>query len=148
MAAYEQLDSGTAYSFSVSIDGIEVPKVMDVGGLKAEVDKISHNQQTSDGKFITRNLIGREKAGEFTLTRGATENSAGTDWLSTVIQGDISAARKTAVVELRRYDGEVVRRMNYENCWVRSVELGNLKAGATEVLTEKWTVCYDTVRFE
>lgn len=148
MAAFEELDSGTAYSFSVTIDGVQMPKVMDVSGLRAEVDKISHNQQTADGKFVTRNLIGREKAGEFTVTRGATESAAGTDWLKTVMQGDIAGARKTAVVELRRYDGEVVRRINYENCWVRSVEYGNLKAGATEVLTEKLTICYDTVKFE
>jgi hypothetical protein len=29
------------------------------------------------------------------------------------------------------------------NCWVKSVELNSLKAGATEQATEKFVICYD-----
>ncbi len=41
-------------------------KVNEVSGLKSEVDKIELKQQTSDGKYVVRQLIGRAKAGEFT----------------------------------------------------------------------------------
>jgi|SRR3954465_12537288 phage tail-like protein len=144
----DSLDSAAAYSFTFTIDGIEVPRIMDISGLKAEVDKISHNQQTKDGKFLTRQLIGRQKAGTFTVTRGLTESATITDWLKVVMDGDITGARKTAEVGIADYKGEVIKRISYENCWVSSVEIGNLKAGSTEVLTEKWTVCFDTCKFE
>ena len=45
------------------------PKVNEVSGLKSEVDKIELKQQTSDGKYVVRQLIGRPKAGEVTVTR-------------------------------------------------------------------------------
>jgi hypothetical protein len=32
---------------------------------------------------------------------------------------------------------------NFANCWVRSVEVNSLKAGATEQATEKFVVCFD-----
>ena len=100
----DALDSAAAYSFTFTVDGIEVPKSMDISGLKAEVDKISHNQQTSDGKFITRQLIGRQKAGTFTVTRGLTDSATITDWLKVVMEGDIAGARKTAEVGVERRD--------------------------------------------
>jgi phage tail-like protein len=144
----DALDSAAAYGFTFKIDGVEVPKVMEIGGIKAEVDKITHNQQTADGKFVTRNLIGRHKAGEFTVTRGLTDSATITDWLKVVMDGDIAGARKTAEIGITDFTGDVVKRLSYENCWIKSVEVGNLKAGSTDVLTEKWTICFDEVKFE
>ena len=65
----DTFDSSAANGFIVTIDGIEVPKVTEVSGLKNEVDKIELKQQTSDGKYVVRQLIGRPKAGEFTVTQ-------------------------------------------------------------------------------
>ena len=39
MGLADPLDSATACGFKVRIDGIEIPKVMEVSGLKMEVDK-------------------------------------------------------------------------------------------------------------
>ena len=69
------------------IDGIEVPKVIEVSGLKTEVDKIELKQQTKDGKYVVRQMIGRQKAGEITVTRGLTDSKTITDWLKKVIGG-------------------------------------------------------------
>ena len=141
--ALDKLDSSSANSFSVSIDGIEIPKVTEVSGLKREVDKIELKQQTNDGKYVVRQLIGRAKPGEFTVTRGITDSKTVSDWLKTVMQGDVSGARKTASVQLLDYEGKTLVTYNFTNCWVRSVEIGSLKAGATEHATEKFTVCFD-----
>ena len=141
--ALDTLDSSPANGFSVKIDGIEIPKVVEVSGLKNEVDKIELKQQTSDGKYVVRQLIGRPKPGEFTVTRGLTESKTVTDWLKTVMQGDVAGARKTAEVQLLDYQGATIKTYNFTNCWVRSVELNSLKAGASEQATEKFVVCYD-----
>jgi phage tail-like protein len=139
----DPLDSSAANGFRVKIDGVQVPKVMEVSGVKNEVDKIEMKQQTDDGKYVVRQLIGRQKPGEFTVTRGLTDSKTVTDWLKTVMEGDVTGARKTASVELLDYKGQTIKTYNFVNCWVRSVEVGSLKAGAAEQATEKFTVCFD-----
>jgi phage tail-like protein len=143
MGLADPLDSSAANGFRVKIDGVQIPKVMEVSGVKNEVDKIEMKQQTEDGKYVVRQLIGRQKAGELTVTRGLTDSKTVSDWLKTVMQGDVAGARKTASVELLDYKGETIKTYNFVNCWVRSVEVGSLKAGAAEQATEKFVVCYD-----
>ncbi|APX04070.1 phage tail protein [Arthrobacter sp. QXT-31] len=141
--ALGDFDNSAANGFTVTIDGIEVPRVIEVSGLKTEVDKIELKQQTKDGKYVVRQLIGRPKAGELTVTRGLTQSKTITDWLKTVMEGDVAGARKTAAVALLDYKGETLKTYNFVNCWVKSVELNSLKAGATEQATEKFVICYD-----
>ena len=141
--ALGDFDNSAANGFTVTIDGIEVPRVIEVSGLKSEVDKIELKQQTQDGKYVVRQLIGRPKAGELTVTRGLTQSKTITDWLKTVMEGDVAGARKTAAVALLDYKGETLKTYNFVNCWVKSVELNALKAGATEQATEKFVICYD-----
>ncbi|WP_211879924.1 phage tail protein [Pseudarthrobacter albicanus] len=141
--ALGNFDNSPANAFTVTIDGIEVPRVIEVSGLKSEVDKIELKQQTKDGKYIVRQLIGRPKAGELTVTRGLTESKTVTDWLKTVMAGDVAGARKTAAVALLDYKGDTLKTYNFVNCWVKSVELNSLKAGAAEQATEKFVICYD-----
>ena len=74
MGLADPLDSSPANGFKVVVDGIEIPKVIEVSGLKSEVDKIELKQNTNDGKYVVRQLIGRPKAGEFTITRGLTDS--------------------------------------------------------------------------
>ncbi|HEX7202244.1 phage tail protein [Arthrobacter sp. AK04] len=141
--ALGDFDNSPANAFTVTIDGIEVPRVIEVSGLKTEVDKIELKQQTKDGKYVVRQLIGRPKAGELTVTRGLTDSKTVSDWLKTVMEGDVAGARKTAAVALLDYKGETLKTYNFVNCWVKSVELNSLKAGATEQATEKFVICYD-----
>jgi phage tail-like protein len=143
MPLADSFDSSPAYAFKVTIDGIEIPKVTEVGGLKNEVDKIELKQQLADGKYVARQLIGRAKTGEFTVTRGLTDSKTISDWLKVGMQGDVAGARKTASVELLDYEGGTLKKYEFRNCWVRSVEINSLKAGATEQATEKFTVCFD-----
>ena len=74
MPLADPLDSSAANGFTVTIDGIQVPKVTEVSGLKSEVDKIELKQQTQDGKYVVRQMAGRPKSGEITVTRGLTED--------------------------------------------------------------------------
>jgi phage tail-like protein len=141
--ALGDFDNSPANAFTVTIDGIEVPRVIEVSGLKSEVDKIELKQQTKDGKYVVRQLMGPRKAGELTVTRGLTESKTVTDWLKKVMEGDVAGARKTAAVSLLDYKGETLKTYNFVNCWVKSVELNSLKAGATEQATEKFVICYD-----
>jgi len=144
MALPDAFDLAGAYSFSVTIDGVQVPHVMEVSGLKTEVDKVTYQQQDSTGKFVTRQMMGRQKAGEFKVKRGLTDSKTVTDWLKAVTQGDLKGARKTAAVSIYSTDGVILKTLNYRNVWVKDVEIGgSLKAGSTEPLSESFTVCWD-----
>ena len=143
MGLADALDSSAANAFRVKIDGIEIPKVTEVSGLTNEVDKIELKQQTADGKYVVRQLIGRPKPGNLVVTRGLTDSKTVTDWLKTVMEGDVAGSRKTASVELLDYTGQTIKTYSYINCWVQKVEVNALKAGAAEQATEKFTVCFD-----
>ena len=143
-----QFDSAVAYGFTVKIDGVQLPSVISVSDLTAEVDKIEYNQQTTDGKFVNRQLAGRQKGGEFTVTRGMTDSKTVAQWLTQIVNGDLKGARKTAEVAVTDYQGSPLRRYSFENCWVKSVKMGQLEAGGTNVLTEEFTVCFDTMKVE
>lgn len=148
MPLADAMDMATSYSFSVSIDGIEVPYVMEVSGLKAEVDMITYQEQSKSGQYVARQVMGRMKPGSFNVTRGLTDSKTVTDWLKLVMQGDIKGARKTAEVCIYTSDGQQLKRLNFRNVWVKDVELGgSLKAGSTEALTEKFTVCWDEMEY-
>ncbi len=143
MALADALDSSSANGFRVKVDGIEIPKVTEVSGLTTEVDKIELKQQTADGKYVVRQMIGRPKPGALVITRGLTDSKTVSDWLKTVMQGDVAGSRKTASVELLDYQGTTIKTYNFTNCWVQKVEVNALKAGAAEQATEKFTVCFD-----
>ena len=50
-----------------------------------------------------------------------------------------------AAVALLDYSGAPIKTYSFTNCWVRSVEVNALKAGAAEQATEKFVICYDEV---
>ena len=139
----DPLDSATAHGFRFLIDGIEVPKVIKIKGLKSEVDMIEMKQQTKDGKFVVRPMIGRPKSGKFTVTRGLTGDKSVTDWLKQVMKGDADGVRKTATVEVFDDTGQTIRTVEFKGVWVQFVEISTLKAGAIESVTEKLTLCFD-----
>ena len=143
MPLADALDSSSANGFRVKLDGIVLPKVSEVSGIKLETDKFDLKQQTDAGKYVARQMPGRGKPGQFVVTRGLTDSKTITDWLKVVMQGDVAGARKTASVEFLDYKGETIKTYNFVNCWVQSVEVNALKAGSAEQATEKFTVCYD-----
>ncbi|TAM83219.1 MAG: phage tail protein [Jatrophihabitans sp.] len=141
----DAMDIAAGYGFTVKIDGVQIPEVIEVSGIKLEVDKLEYKQQTAEGKYVIRQVMGRQKAGEFTVTRGLTDSKTITDWLKNVFQGQLGPSRKTAEVTVMDYTGAPIKSYNFNNCWVKSVEISALKAGSTEPATEKFVVCYDAV---
>lgn len=144
MFGADTFDTAVAYSFGVKIDGLEVPHVMEVSGLKGEVDKIEVKEQLADGKYKVALIPGRHKAGEITVKRGLTDNKSVSDWLNTVMTGDIAGARKTVAVEVKNYQNETVKTYEFQECWVKSVEWSSMKAGGTEPVTESFVIAYET----
>ena len=52
----------------------------------------------------------------------------------------MAGSRKTAAVALLDYSGAPIKTYSFTNCWVKSVEVNALKAGAAEQATEKFVI--------
>lgn len=142
------LDAALSYGFIVTIDGVQIPSVISVSELRSEVESVQYSEQTSSGKFVNRQLAGKNKGGEFTVTRGMTDSKTVAQWLTQIVNGDMKSARKTAEVAITDYQGSPIRRFSFQNCWVKSVAMGQLEAGGTNVLTETFTISFDEMKVE
>jgi phage tail-like protein len=140
--AFATGDGAVAYKFAFKIDGITCPSVIDVSGLKLEVEMIETKTQTADGKLVISHVPGAYKPGEITVTRQLTDDLAISDWLGVVMKGDPVAARKSATVDVFDLTSAKIKSYQFTNVWVKSVETSQFKAGSNEPLTEKFTMTW------
>ncbi|MER8234218.1 phage tail protein [Streptomyces sp. NPDC101490] len=140
------LDTGdalTTHNFGLQIDGVMVETLQEISGLSMEQDVIEFQQVSADGKPIIKKLPGVKKAGECTVTRGATQSAAFTEWISASIAGDMGSARKDASIIFLDYQLAEVKRYNLRNAWCTKVELSATKAGDAAALTEQVTITFE-----
>jgi phage tail-like protein len=57
----------------------------------------------------------------------------------------MSNARKGGAIIVYDYEGNPIKRYNLTAAWPKSLEIGSLKAGDTNVLTEKLTITYEVM---
>lgn len=140
-----ELDTSVGHSFGLEFDGIVIKAIQEVSGLKLEQDVVELKQNTPDGKFVIKKLPGRPKAGEVTLTRGLTEDKSFEDWIKSSQFGKMTDARKGGAIIVYDYEGNAIKRYKMTNAWPKSLEIGSMKAGDANVLTEKITITYEEI---
>lgn len=143
-----EMDTGVGWSFGFEFDGVEIKQIQEVAGLKVESDLIELKHNTNDGKYVNKQLPGRPKIGEITLTRGLSDDKSFQDWIKDVQFGKMADARKGGAVNVYDFEGTPVKRYKLTNCWPKALEIGSLKAGDTSVLTEKLTITHEGVEPE
>jgi phage tail-like protein len=141
-------DSSVGHSFGLEFDGVMIKQISEVSGLKFEQDVIELKQNTNDGKYVIKKLPGRPKAGEVTLTRGLTDDKSFQDWVQKSHFGKMGEARKGGAIMVFDFEGQAIKRYKLKNAWPKSLEIGSLKAGDTNVLTEKLVITYEEVEVE
>lgn len=137
------LDTSVGWSFGMEFDGVTIKQIQEVSGLKIENDVIELKENTADGKYVNKQLPGRPKIGELTLTRGLTDDKSFEDWIKKSRFGDMSGSRKGGSIIVFDYQGSELKRYKLTNAWPKSLEIGTLKAGDTSVLTEKLTLAHE-----
>lgn len=139
------LDTSVGHSFGLEVDGVLIKSIQEVSGLKMEQDVIELKHNTPDGKYINKKLPGRPKAGEVTLTRGLTGDNSFEKWTKAAHFGKMNDARKNGTIIIYDFEGEALKRYNLTNAWPKSLELSTMKAGDTNLLTEKLVVTYEAL---
>jgi phage tail-like protein len=146
--ALPDLDSSVGHSFGLEVDGIQITAITEVSGLKMEQDVIELKQNGPDGKYVIKKLPGRWKAGEVTLSRGLTGDQSFEKWVKDSQFGKMGDVRKGGSIIVFDYEGNALKRYKLTNAWPKSLEIGSLKAGDTNVLTEKLVITYERLEVE
>ena len=138
MGLIDKFDAIIGASFGFEFDKHQAKGIMEISGLKQEFDMIEVKTQTSDGKFIINKIVGRPKAGTVTITRALTEDTQFADWIKEAGEGKMPRTNGSVIV----YDTMMTPMMRYSliDCQPASLEIGTLKAGDTNVTTEKLTL--------
>ncbi|MFL6111530.1 MAG: phage tail protein [Catenulispora sp.] len=132
-------DALTAARFSITIDGYEIASFSELAGITTEVEPVDF-LESSDKEIIFKKLPGKAKPPHVTLKRGKNSGMELWLWHEAVLQGDIVAARKSCSLVMYNYDGKPVARYHMLHAWPSKLEIGALKAGASEVLMETVTI--------
>lgn len=138
-------DALTAARFSITIDGYEIAQFSELSGITTEVQPVKF-MESSDKEVITKQLPGQYNPATVVLSRGKNSSMELWAWHEAVLNGDIVAARKSCSLVMYNYDGKPVARYHLEHAWPSKLEIGALKAGASEVLMEKVTIVCERIQ--
>jgi len=139
LAANQPNDALTAARFSITIDGYEIASFSELGGITTEVEPVKF-LESSDKEIILKQLPGTYKPATIILKRGKNQSMELWAWHEAVLNGDIVAARKSCSLVMYNFDGKPVARYHMMHAWPSKLEIGALKAGASEVLMETVTI--------
>jgi phage tail-like protein len=135
----QDYDALTAARFELSIDGHSVAQFSELSGISSSVGVVDFIQ--SDAKEnILKKLPGKNEPGTVIVKRGMNKNIEMAAWHELVVLGDVAAARKSCSLTMFNTKGEPVARYHLTDAWPAKIEIGALKAGASEVLIETVTI--------
>ncbi|WP_035791586.1 phage tail protein [Kitasatospora mediocidica] len=143
-AGLQQHDAMTAARFSITIDNYEIASFSELSGITTEVEPVDY-LSSSDKEVIFKKLPGKAKPPTVVLKRGKTTGMELWAWHQTVLEGQIAAARKSCSLVMYSFDGKPVARYYLSDAWPSKLEIGALKAGASEVLMETVTVVCERI---
>jgi phage tail-like protein len=138
-------DAITAARFSITIDGYEIASFSELQGITTEVEPVELMEST-DKEVILKKMPGKTKPATLTLKRGKNSSMELWAWHEAVLMGDIVAARKSCSLVMYGTDGKPVARYHLEHAWPAKLEIGALKAGASEVLMETVTIVSERIQ--
>jgi len=138
-------DAITAARFSITIDGYEIASFSELQGITTEVEPVELMEST-DKEVILKKMPGKVKPATLTLKRGKNASMELWAWHEAVLMGDIVAARKSCSLVMYDTAGKPVARYHLEHAWPAKLEIGALKAGASEVLMETVTIVSERIQ--
>ena len=139
----------TAATFLFEVDGLEIGRFMEVGGLQVEiaVEEIEEGGQNS----FTHKLPGRMSWPNITLKRGITQNDSLLSWLTASSGEQFAAngnrlARKTAAITLLGPGGERLRAWEFDGAFPVRWTGPNFDVASTDMAIEELEITHHGFR--
>ena len=117
----------TPARFSLTIDGVEIGRFSELADITTEVEPVERRLPS------------------VTLEQGRSSDLSLFAWHQSVVEGQLAAARKSCTLTMYATDGTATAKYYLESAWPSKVEIGALKAGASEVLYETVTLTFDDI---
>lgn len=136
-------NSAVAHSFGLEFDGLQITHIMSVQNLTMAQDTIPLRQNTAKGVYEEKQLPGRPRSGEVTLTRGLTADSSFDTWIKQSRLGQMGDARRGGSIIVYDFEGKEIKRYNLTNAWPKSLDVGPLQAGGTSVMVETLVLVHE-----
>jgi phage tail-like protein len=138
-------DALTAARFELAIDGHSVASFSELSGISSSVDAVDFISSDEKGNLLKK-LPGKRTPPTITLKRGMTKNIEMAAWHELVVLGDVAGARKSCTLTMYNTKGEGVAKYQITEAWPAKIEIGALKAGASEVLMETVTLVCEFIQ--
>jgi phage tail-like protein len=141
----QEYDALTAARFELTIDGHSVAQFAELAGISSAIDVVDFIESNAK-ETILKKLPGKRNPPTVTLKRGMNKNIELSAWHELVVLGDVAAARKSCSLTMFNTKGEPVARYHLTEAWPAKIEIGALKAGASEVLMETVTLVCEFIQ--
>jgi len=135
----------TAARFSITIDGYEIASFSELQGITTSVEVVDY-LSSSDKGLVLKKLPGKRNPPTVVLKRGKNNSMELWGWHEAVLFGNMAQARKSCSLVMYNVEGKPVARYHLENAWPAKIEIGSLKAGASEVLMESVTIVCEHIQ--
>jgi phage tail-like protein len=145
VGAGQEYDALTAARFELTIDGHSVAQFSELSGISSAIDVVEFIESNAK-ETILKKLPGKRTPPTVTLKRGMTKNIELSAWHELVVLGDVAGARKSCSLTMFNTKGEPVARYHLTEAWPAKIEIGALKAGASEVLMETVTLVCEYIQ--
>jgi phage tail-like protein len=136
------------FKFSVSIAGFaQTLGFAKVTGLNSEVEVIEYRE--GGDTTTSRKFPGQTSFGNVTLERGITTDSDLVDWINSVFDPEGGADQAGEVdrfdvtISVKDKAGNIQREFKLANAFPASREIGDLDAGANEILIESLELAHE-----
>jgi phage tail-like protein len=141
----QDYDVLTATRFELQIDGFSMAQFSELSGISSTVEVVDY-LASNDKELSLKKLPGKRNPPTITLKRGMCKNVELNAWHELVVLGDVAGARKSCSLTMYNTKGDPVAKYNLTEAWPSKIEVGALKAGASEVLFETVTIVCEFIQ--
>ncbi|KOV51976.1 hypothetical protein ADL00_38710 [Streptomyces sp. AS58] len=135
----------SAARFVVSFDQMAPSYFSELSGITSEVEPTEYiAADARTGAIVHTKQFGKTKPPTVTLKRGVDGTAHLLAWHTMVIAGN-PGARMTGTLELQNASGQPQATFRLINAWPSKIEVGNLKAGMSEIVLETVTFTCEEV---
>ncbi len=144
MPGRREHDTAVGHTFALEVDGQRVTMLTEVSGLVLDREVAELKQTAPDGSIVIRRMPGRSTPGEVTLTRRLTADRTFEQWARDASLAPAPQAVGTVHLVVLDRQGRPVVTFALNRAWPRRLEVDGLRPAATDGLTERLALVYES----
>ncbi|WP_411139841.1 phage tail protein [Streptomyces sp. x-80] len=137
-----------ADTFTIQIDGAKLELLKSVSGLSLQVEVITSESITEDGKRVLVKTPGKPTAPSVTIVRGFDKNKVLTEWIAKSQADKISEAKKNITINLTDSAKGQTRTATLTGVWVSRWSVSDVSAGNSAEVDETVVLECDGIEFK